>query len=147
MNYMEINYLALLACGISAVVLGMLWFGPIFGRMWRSSLGISDAEVALAKADPAMNRKMMRSSLIAFVFALVMAYVLTHIITFGNVYMQMSGVGGGLQGAFWSWLGFVLPVLLGAVLWENKTMKWLTITASYYLVLLLVMGAILGGWM
>jgi hypothetical protein len=60
--------------------------------------------------------------------------------------MQQSGVVAGLEAALWSWLGFVAPVSLGAVLWDGKPWKLWFINAGYFLATLLVMGLILGYW-
>jgi hypothetical protein len=59
----------------------------------------------------------------------------------------MTGVAAGLQAAFWNWLGFVAPVTIGSVLWESRPWKFWFITAGYYLVVLLINGAILAAWM
>lgn len=47
---------------------------------------------------------------------------------------------------FWNWLGFVAPVTLGAVLWEGKHWKLWFLNNGYYLVTLLLMGAVLALW-
>lgn len=138
-----INWLAILACGVMAVVLGFLWFGPLFGKAWMHSLGKT---MPSGEERKAMGGAMMKSALIAFVFAMVMAYVVQHGIVFAGAYTGDTSLGGVLNGMFWFWLGFVVPVTLGAVLWEQKPMKWFWITASYYLVELLLMGTILNLW-
>jgi hypothetical protein len=79
--------------------------------------------------------------------ALVMSWVLAHAIFFSSYYMQSSGVSSGLLTGFMSWLGFVAPVTLGSVLWESKSWKLWSLNTGYYLVALLVMGAIIGAWM
>ena len=58
----------------------------------------------------------------------------------------MSDLNAGLQGGFWNWLGFVMPVTLGIVLWEGKSWKLFGINAGYYLVSLPIMGVILAMW-
>lgn len=140
------TYISIVLCGIEAVVLGMLWYGPFFGKPWRAEMNITDEDVECAKTDPVMKKKMMKSAGLAFIGAGVTAFVLRHLIIFGNAYMQTSGIEGSLETAFWCWLGFSMPVLLGAVLWENKTWKWWWISISYYLVSLLLMATILSFW-
>lgn len=139
----SINYLAVLACGISAMVLGFLWYGPLFGKAWMKEMGMTMPSKEEMKA---MQGKMTKSYVLMFIGALVMAYVLAHSLTFAGAYLNDMSVSGALMGGFWNWLGFAAPVLMGAVLWEKKTWRWFSITAGYYLVLLLVMGAILTSW-
>lgn len=141
-----INYLALILCAVVAVALGMLWYGPLFGKPWRKEMGVTEEDAKQMMNNPSARKKMMKSSLIAAVGAFIMAYGLAHTLVFGDAYLHMTGVEAGLQGSFWSWLSFCVPVLLGAVLWENKTWKWWFITIGYYLVDLLLMGIILSVW-
>jgi len=73
-----------------------------------------------------------------------MAYVLAHATVFGIAYTGIGGAVGGMLGAFYYWLGFAVPLTAGSYLWEGKSIKLWVLNAGYYLVSLLVMGAILG---
>jgi hypothetical protein len=56
-----------------------------------------------------------------------------------------TGVYGGMANAFGLWLGFVVPLALGNVLWGGKTILfWLNIGGM--LITLLAAGAIIGAW-
>ena len=35
----DVNYLAVLACGVVAMILGFLWYGPLFGKKWSQLMG------------------------------------------------------------------------------------------------------------
>ena len=35
----QVNYVAILACGISAMVIGSIWYGPLFGKTWMQLTG------------------------------------------------------------------------------------------------------------
>lgn len=135
-----VNYWALLGCVVYAMVLGSLWYGPLFGTLWSREMGFTEADKQAAMANPG---GMVRSYALTALGSLLIAYVLHHGLVFGNAYLQMSGVTGNLMGAFWFWLGFVVPVLLNEVLFGKKTWTTLAINLSYYLVLLLGMAAIL----
>lgn len=138
-----INYWAVLACGVYAMMLGFLWYGPLFGKKWANLMGwgsMSEEEVK------AKQKKAMPLYAVSFVTALIMAYVLAHGLIFGNAYLNMSGVVAGLQGSLWYWLGFVMPIMLGGSLWGGKHWKLLLIDGGYYLVQILGMGVILSLW-
>ncbi len=49
----------------------------------------------------------------------------------------------GMMVGFWAWLGFVATIMLGKVIWEMTPVKLYGINVAYYLVSLLLMGAIL----
>jgi hypothetical protein len=138
-----VNYWAVIVCGIVSMVLGSIWFGPLFGKQWQHLMGWSNVDAA-KKAE--MMKGMQKSYLFAFIGALVMAYVLSHSIVFASTYMDVSGVSAGLSSGFWMWLGFIAPVTLSSVLWEGKSWKLWILTSGYYLVQLLIFGAILASW-
>ena len=141
-----INYLAILLCGIVSMVLGFVWYGPLFGKKWMHLMGISHDEMERAKSDPAMKAHMYRSYALMFVGSIVMAFVLAHALIFASKYLGVSGLTAGLQAGFWNWIGFIAPVTLGSVLWEKKPWMLWVLNNAYYLVLLLAMGIILATW-
>lgn len=136
-----VNALAVLVAAASAIVLGFLWYGPFFGTPWMKIMGFTKDDM-----QKAMKNGAGKTYALMIVASLVTAYVLSHLISFSAAYMQTSGVTVGLSTAFWVWLGFSVPVLMDAQLWEGKTWKLFWINASYRLASLLVMGAILAGW-
>jgi len=134
----EVNYLAVLVAAIASMALGALWYSPrLFGKMWMSLMGFTEAHMAEAK-----KKGMGKSYAIMFVGSLLMAYVLSHWIDATS----SSTVGAGFQAGFWAWLGFIAPVTLGSVLWEGKSWKLWVLNNGYQLVLLLIMGALLSVW-
>jgi len=136
-----VNYLAVVVAAVANMAVGFAWFGPLFGKMWISMMGWTAQHMEEAK-----KKSMAKTYAIAFVGSLLTAYVLSHLIVFAASYMQTNGVSVGLSTAFWIWLGFVVPLLLSMVLWEGKPWKLYFLNVSYYIVSLLVMGAIIAAW-
>jgi hypothetical protein len=139
-----VNYLAVFASMVVMMVLGSLWYGPLFGKPWIALMGIDPQKASNMQAQG--MGAMWKSYALMALGALAMSFVLAHLIIFANAYLGTSGVSGGLQGGFWSWLGFVVPVSLGTVLWEGKSWKLWCINAGYYLVGLLLIGVLLAVW-
>ena len=142
-----INWWAIIVTAIISFARGNLWYGPLFGRAWLKLSMNMTMEEAKANMTPEIKKKMVRSMILVVVGAIITNFILLHNITFGSTYLNISGVAAGLQAGFWNWLGFVAPVTLGAVLWENKPWKYWFILAGYYLVVLLINGVILAMWM
>lgn len=136
-----INYFAVFVSAVVSMVVGALWYGPLFGKLWVSLMGMTKENMASAKA-----KGMGKSYILMFIGSLLMAYTLAHAIIFASTYLNIWGVSGGLMGGFWNWLGFIVPVTMGVVLWENKPWKLWFLNAIYYLINLLVMGVILSIW-
>ncbi|MBI4134573.1 MAG: DUF1761 domain-containing protein [Candidatus Sungbacteria bacterium] len=137
----SINYLAVLAAAVAGMVVGFLWYGPIFGKLWMRLSGMTGQQLSEAKV-----KGMTTPYLLAFVGTLVMSYVLAHSLIFASSYLAVSRASAGLMAGFWSWLGFVAPVTLGSVLWEGKSWKLWFLNNGHYLVVLLLMGVILSIW-
>ena len=134
----NINYLAVLVAAAASFILGWIWYGPVFGKIWMGLSGISPGKPS--------TTKMITVSALGFVGALLMSYVLAHALIFASAYTKSEGVGAGLMVGFWNWLGFIAPVTSGAVLWEGKSWKLWVLNNAYWLISLLGMGVILAVW-
>jgi hypothetical protein len=142
----SINYWAVLVCGVAYMVIGSLWYGPLFGRWWMKQMGYSAETMGKPMANGMTAWKAMGLGLLS---ALVMANVLAHEVFIWHDYagMLMSQAALALQVAFWLWLGFVATTQLGAVLWEGRSWKLFLFNASHALVALIAMAFILVYWM
>lgn len=136
-----LNYWAVLAAVVAAIVLGTLWYGPLFGKMWMRIVGISMGEMT-----PAIKRSMVRSYSILALATFVMSFVLAHALLFASELTEAEGVLAAATTAIWIWLGFVVPVTLGPVLWENRPWKYWFITAGYYFAALILMAVVITVW-
>lgn len=140
MPEIPLNYLAIVAAALAHMVVGMLWYGPLFGRQWKAYMGLTDGSMK------SMPLTAMQAVAGGAVMALLMAYVLAHLLVFVSAFFKISGVMAGLQVGFWNWLGFAVPLTAGSFLWEGKPWKLWILNASQYLVSLLAMGVILAVW-
>lgn len=133
-----INYWAVLVSGITAFVIGGLWYSPLmFSNIWAKEAGWTKEAM-----DAAKNKKMHGAYLTQFVLALVKMFVLAFLVSALNI----SDFAGALQLAFWIWFGFELTGMIGSMLWENKSWKYVAINAGHGLVNLIVGATILAYW-
>ncbi len=130
----HVNYLAVLVAAIANYVIATIWYGAVFAKAWQKLTGITDMKPA------PMNIALV------FVGSLLLSFVLHHSIVFGNAYLKMSGLSGGLMGGFFGWLGYIAPVTLSAKLYEKKPWGLWLLDNSFWLLSLLVMGMILSLW-
>ena len=137
----SINYLSVLIAAIASMLVGFLWYGPLFGKQWVRLSGLIRSDLNTAK-----TKGMTKAYVLTLIGSLIMAYALDHSLIFASAYLQSSGVSAGVMAGFWTWFGFVAPVTLGIVLWEGKSWKLWLINNSYHLVSLLAMGVILSLW-
>jgi hypothetical protein len=130
-----VNFVAILIAAIANMVLGYIWYGPLFGKAWM--------KLSQIKMDKMKSSGMGKSYALMFLGSLVMAWVLAHALVFGNAYLHTSGAQSGIMVGFFNWLGFVAPVMLSSVLWDGKPWKLWLLNSGYYLIGLMLMGVIL----
>jgi hypothetical protein len=139
MEEMHINWVAILVAVVANVILGFIWYTPLFGKAWAKELGF-DTTVKPASGELAKGMIFMviGNFLMAYVFANNMAawsYVP------GN--KEMSPMANVMSAAIFTWLGFYLPVDLGSVAWEKKSWKLFGINTGYHFMMLLVTALVL----
>jgi len=139
MNEYIPNFLAVLIAGLLPMLIGSLWYGPVFGKKWLEMVGKTEEEIK-------ENFNPMKAYVFSFVMSLIMAYVLAHILEAWNAAYAMTGMWYGMQGAFWAWLGFALTIGYQHVAWNDQKLGLYFLNMAYNLVCLLAMGALLGMW-
>ena len=140
MEAIEVNYWAIGAGAVFSMVLGAIWYGPIFGKKWMEIIGVDPSNLE--------NRKKMQKSagplyFVQFILTLFQVLVLAHLIA------DTQRVGG-LERSLWIWAAFIIPTLAGAVMWTNQSgkLKWtrFLIQGGYQLILFIVFGLLLQFW-
>lgn len=137
MPQVDINILAILACGILFMIVGALWYSSLlFGKPWMKAMGKSQEEIR------DMQRGVWKSYIVSLLGALVMAFVLAHVIGYVEADTALEGARTGL----WMWVGFVITTSLGGILFEGRPKPLYYIYNGYQLVSLVLMGIILALW-
>ena len=137
LQQVSINYLAVLVAAIASMVIGFIWYGPLFGKMWMRMMGFDKK-----KMDEAKKKGMGKTYALAFLTSLIMSYVLAHFVS----YLQAMTIADGAILGFWLWIGFFATTQLGMVMWEGKPVKLYILNTLHYLVTLIVMASILAVW-
>ncbi|MEQ8302928.1 MAG: DUF1761 domain-containing protein [Cyclobacteriaceae bacterium] len=139
MEEMQINLVAVAVAVVANFFLGFLWYTPLFGKAWAAEMGF-DTGVKPKSGE------MAKGMIIMVVGNFFMAYV------FANNMMawsyvpgmnEMPAIGSIMNAAFFTWLGFYLPVDIGTVTWEKKSWKLVGINTGYHLASLFVVATIL----
>ena len=121
----EVTWLPILVAGIIAIVIGFAWYHPkVFGTAWMRMSGITPESVESGK------KRMPIVIVVATLAAMLVAYVMNH---FGIAW-GVFDIIGAIELGIWTWVGFVAPIMLGIVLWEQRSFKLYVINASYWLV-------------
>ncbi len=130
----------MLVAAIAAFIIGFMFHGPLFGKLW----------MKLANIHPTGNEKLsdMIPQMVTNMLAnLVCAYILAmFIFVTESFYGNLGNVFGGMGVAFWAWLGFLVTSSSMDVIWMGKSKKLWAFEIVASLVSFLAMGAILAAW-
>jgi hypothetical protein len=140
METLIVNYWAIATGAFLAMVIGALWYGPLFGKKWMEIIGVNASDL---KARKQMQKSAGPLYLLQFILVLFQVLVLAHLIA-------DTKLVGGLERALWIWAAFVIPTLVGAIVWTNekRKQKWdrFLIQGGYQLVIFILLGLLLQYW-
>lgn len=137
---MSVNYWAIAAGAVLSMIIGAIWYGPLFGKKWMQIVGVN--------ADDLEARKKMQKTagplyLVQFFLTLLQVFVLARLIA-------DTQLAGRLERSLWIWAAFIIPTLAGAVMWTNEKgkLKWarFMIQGGYQLVIFIAFGLLLQYW-
>ena len=127
---LDINLAAVLVAGIVHMIIGLMWFMPkLFGNAW--------VELTGKEMKPA--NRWIAAGIIAH---LVMALALAVIVNLANA----TSVFGGIVVGVLVWIGFVVTLETGELIWEKIPFKLFMIRIGNQLVGLSLAGIILAVW-
>ncbi len=142
---LPINYSAVCVAGLVAFVLGFLFHGPLFGKLWMKLAGIKEPT---AEEMSAARKTMWKPVLANLAVNILMSYILAVVYTLAasSALVTSSGMALGIYCAAVLWLGFVVPVTLIEVIWMGRTCKHWAFEAACSIIYICAMGAIIGSW-
>lgn len=131
----DVNYLAALVSAAAAMVIGTIYFMPaVAGRAWMKAIGKTQEELKAA------NRPSLY--ILSAIFAYLQAVALAAVIGWAGA---SSLLGGALIGLL-MWVGLAGPIISVTFIFEGRPMANHVVSVGYYLISLVVMGAIIGAW-
>lgn len=135
----ELNWIAIILAAASTMVVGSLWYGPLFGKAWQ--------KLAKIKPDPDFGgKKAARLYIGAFLTSVVTAIVLafaafTAYQVFGGNYLVTTLTTGIILS-----LGFTAARVKMHDAFEQRRRKLTLLTVMHELVTIIVMSIIIGVW-
>ena len=113
---MTVNYTLVFLATIAQFVLGALWYSPImFGKWWMQIMectGLSKDQL----------QKMQKEMAPFYILQLFLTFFFT--VSFANLVPYIKAFSIYHIG-FWIWIGFIVPVQIGCVVWANtKRQFW-----------------------
>lgn len=132
------NWLAVIAASLVGFVVGFLWYGPLFGKKWLASVGMTEED--------AQKGNMVKTFGFTFIFQFIMAYCLAMFFYGDPEAASMITAGTGAFYGFLTGFGWVATALSVNALYEQKSWSYIFINGSFWIVVFTLMGLVLGAW-
>jgi hypothetical protein len=137
MAFVGVNYLAVLVAAVAAWVLGAVWYTTL-SQPWLAAQGKTKAETT----PPASKAAAIGPFVLVFVAELIMAWMLAGVLGHLGTLNVKDGVISGAA----CWFGFVLTTTATNYVFQKRQVMLTVIDTGYWLVVLVVMGAIIGAF-
>ena len=124
------DILSILLSAFITFSIGAVWYGPVFGEMWRKELGISTD----VKPDPAQFKKVMATGFMLFVVASCSVWYLIDELETMDAFVRGLVISAGVVSAF---LGI-------NYVYESRSLKFFLINASYAVLTISIMALTFG---
>lgn len=159
---MEINLLALIAAAASTLVVGFVWYNPkVFGTAWMQAAEMTE--------DKMKGANMALIFGLSFLFAVFLSFEMQFLTIHQTGALGMVGADienalpsyaafmsdygdafrtfkhGALHGLM-AGLFFAFPIIATNALFERKSWKYIFINSGFWIVCLIIIGAIVCGW-
>jgi len=161
---MEMNFYIFFVVAIIPVIIGFVWYGPLFGNAWMKEMGFTKESLK--------GQNMAITFLLSYVFSLFIAVFLFpatihqmgvysslaaepgfaeqtgEVFTYFQDFLANYGdrfrtfKHGALHGTL-SGLLLALPVIAIIAMFERKSIKYVAINAGYWVITLTIMGGLI----
>ena len=160
---MEMNFYIFFLAALVPMVIGSIWYGPLFGKAWMNEMGFTEESLK--------DTNMVKTLVICYIFSVLIAFALMPMtIHQMGTYSTLAGEPGFAQqtgeafsyfenfvstygdrfrtfkhGAFHGLLYgvfLVMPILGIIAMFDKKSFKYIAINASYWMLTLALMGGI-----
>ncbi len=129
---MNINIWAVLVASLAKFIIGFLWYSPyLFGTFWMQDVGLMQDKLSSPN----------RSRAIAAVAGFVMAFTMAVVINLGHLGFLQSLALGVLMAT-----GIMAAQMAPQLVYEGRSFRLYSVYVGQYIVELVVMAAIIGGW-
>lgn len=161
---MEMNYYILFLAALVPMVIGFIWYGPLFGKPWMNIMGFTEESLKDTNMFKVLGISYILSVLIA---SALMPMVIHQMGVFSTLagepgFAEQTGEAftlfkdflanygdrfrtfkhGALHGSLFG-LFLVMPILGTIAIFEKKPFKYVAINAGYWIVTLAIMGGII----
>jgi hypothetical protein len=138
MTFAGISYIAVVIAAVVAWLASAAWYMSLC-RIWMAALGKTPEQVEVDRKKPGAFLPFIYAFVANLIIAWMLAGLLGHLGS-GQVTLR----NGVITGAF-CWFGFVLTTMVVNYSFSGRNIRLLLIDAGNWLIVLLLIGAVVGG--
>lgn len=161
---MPFNFYAVFVASLVTLLVGFVWYNPkVFGTIWMKETGMTEEKAKQSNMIKVFGLTIFYSLLLSFIMPAIVIHQMgalgmiggpdliasakpsyaAFLADYGDAFRTYKH--GALHG-FMTGLFLALPMTAINGLFEQKSWKYILITAGYWMVSLMIIGAIVCGW-
>ena len=137
MEISDINWPAVFVAALAFFGLGVLWYGPLFGRIWQKA--IADGSVTLKYSGT------MGLFIAAFIMSIIVSVGMAFFLHGPQGHEEINTAYGALIGLMVGVL-FILPTTVINYIFARRPLSLVLIDGFYHIIAITLVGTILGYW-
>jgi len=143
----DINPLAIILAGLIPSILGAIYYGPLLGKAWLSSLGKTEEEMKPTNMGLTYGLALVVSMLAALSLKMIIEMVHKDVSASGELIFGSfhTFAHGALHGAFICTF-LVMPIAVSLMLFHKFSGKTILMNVVFWILCFAIMGAIVDGW-
>lgn len=159
---MPFNFYAILVSALVTLLVGFVWYNPkVFGTIWMNETGMTEEKAKQSNMLKVFGLTIFYSLMLSFIMPALVIHQMgalgmvggdptiakpsyaAFLVDYGEAFRTYKH--GALHG-FMSGLFIALPITAINGLFEQKSWRYILINAGYWIVSMMIMGAIICGW-
>lgn len=133
MPEVTVDWVGIVVATVAAMVIGGVWYGPLFAKSWMSYIGKTREELRAQGG-------------LGYLVALLGAFVTSIVMTYVTQWAAVEGFGEGALVGVVMWAGFTLSTLVTGAVFEGRPWGLIMINSGNSLLTFLVVGGIVSAF-
>lgn len=128
-----IDWVGIVVATVTAMVVGGIWYGPLFSKSWMGYIGKTREELQAQGS-------------LGYLVALLGAFVTAIVMTYVTQWALADGFGEGALVGIVMWAGFTLSTLVTGAVFEGRPWGLIMINSGNSLLTFLLVGGIVSAF-
>ena len=124
-----IDWVGVIIATVAAMVLGAIWYGPLFGQRWVALMGKSREELQANMG-------------IGYGLAVVGSFILSIVMTYVTQWGAAEGFGEGIIVGIVMWAGFIISTQVVGMVFEQRSWEFIMLVSGNSLLTFIIVAGI-----